>query len=29
LFSFSLAGMKLVNGLKEETSKYDISTPDV
>ena len=29
LFSVSLAGMKLVNELKEETSKYDISTPDV
>jgi uncharacterized protein with PQ loop repeat len=29
LFSISLGGMKVVNGLKEETSKYDISTPDV
>jgi uncharacterized protein with PQ loop repeat len=29
LFSVSLAGMKFVNGLKEETPEYDISTPDV
>jgi len=29
LFSVSLAGMKFVNGLKEETLEYDISTPDV
>jgi uncharacterized protein with PQ loop repeat len=29
LFSISLGGMKLVNGLKEETLEYDISTPDV
>jgi len=29
LFSVSLAGMKFVNGLKEETHDYDISTPDV
>tara|TARA_Y100000385_G_C13054164_1_gene621194 strand:+ start:1442 stop:1750 length:309 start_codon:yes stop_codon:yes gene_type:complete len=29
LFSVSLAGMKFVNGLKEETPVYDISTPDV
>jgi len=29
LFSVSLAGMKLVNELKEEPHEYDISTPDV
>ena len=29
LFSVSLAGMKFVNGLKEETPEYDISTRDV